>query len=167
MTISKNMLVIFVFLFLDVVTVSMILPWMPSLLETYESEKVSCIICILQKEWFYTLSKKYIQYLGFVLGFQEGSTWDRVFIGGMLLSLAAIFSFQAFCRHYHLWCNLYRRLQPELYQTILAENRSQLSFRFVVIYIHIYDLAVFIYNFPEQHKDIVLENVSNSCATCV
>ncbi|CAH8475657.1 unnamed protein product [Schistosoma curassoni] len=83
MTISKNMLVIFVFLFLDVVTVSMILPWMPSLLETYESEK----------EWFYTLSKKYIQYLGFVLGFQEGSTWDRVFIGGLLSSLSSLVQF--------------------------------------------------------------------------
>ncbi|VDO85832.1 unnamed protein product [Schistosoma curassoni] len=77
------MLVIFVFLFLDVVTVSMILPWMPSLLETYESEK----------EWFYTLSKKYIQYLGFVLGFQEGSTWDRVFIGGLLSSLSSLVQF--------------------------------------------------------------------------
>ncbi|VDP78184.1 unnamed protein product [Schistosoma mattheei] len=77
------MLVIFVFLFLDVVTVSMILPWMPSLLETYESEK----------EWFYILSKKYIQYLGFFLGLQEGSTWDRVFIGGLLSSLSSLVQF--------------------------------------------------------------------------
>ncbi|CAH8475132.1 unnamed protein product [Schistosoma margrebowiei] len=83
MTVSKNMLVIFVFLFLDVVTVSMILPWMPSLLETYESEK----------EWFYILSKKYIQHLGFFLGFQEGSTWDRVFIGGLLSSLSSLMQF--------------------------------------------------------------------------
>ncbi|CAH8452331.1 unnamed protein product [Schistosoma rodhaini] len=83
MTISRNMLVIFVFLFLDIVTVSMILPWMPSLLETYESEK----------EWFYILSKKYVQHMGFALGFQEGSTWDRVFIGGLLSSLSSLMQF--------------------------------------------------------------------------
>ncbi|CAI2723991.1 unnamed protein product [Schistosoma spindalis] len=83
MTISRNLLVIFAFLFLDIVTVSMILPWMPSLLETYESEK----------EWFYILSKKYVQHLGFVLGFQEGSTWDRVFIGGLLSSLSSLVQF--------------------------------------------------------------------------
>ncbi|CAH8441261.1 unnamed protein product [Schistosoma turkestanicum] len=61
----------------------MILPWLPSLLEAYESEK----------DWFYILCKRYVHVLSFALGFEEGSTWDTVLIGGLLSSLSSLAQF--------------------------------------------------------------------------
>ncbi|CAH8453222.1 unnamed protein product [Heterobilharzia americana] len=83
MNIFTNFFIIFLYLFFDVVTVSLILPWLPSLLETYE----------LEQEWFYILCKQWIHKLGLSLGFQEDSAWDTVFLGGLLSSASSLAQF--------------------------------------------------------------------------
>ncbi|CAH8828632.1 unnamed protein product [Trichobilharzia szidati] len=83
MNISRDLFIIFLYLFLDVVTVSLIFPWLPSLLEAFEQEQ----------EWFYILCRRYIQQLGLILGVQENSLWDTVFLGGILSSSSSLAQF--------------------------------------------------------------------------